>query len=83
MLSPVGGYILQEFDTLYLTIFRTYKIARPPQKPTRGGGSQTDKYLAQSPNFSNDDILLWRLYSQLVHFVRQAFLTIAHCSVLQ
>jgi hypothetical protein len=49
MLSPVGGHILQEFNTLYLTRFRTYKIARPPQKPMRGGGSRTDKHLAQSP----------------------------------
>jgi hypothetical protein len=30
-LSPVGDPILQEFNTLYLTRFRTYKISRPPQ----------------------------------------------------
>jgi hypothetical protein len=30
MLSPVGDHILQEFNTLYLTKFRTYKIATPP-----------------------------------------------------
>ncbi len=29
--SRVGYHILQEFNTLYLTRFRTYKIARPPQ----------------------------------------------------
>jgi hypothetical protein len=29
-LSPVGDHILLEFNTLYLTKFRTYKIARPP-----------------------------------------------------
>jgi hypothetical protein len=34
MLSPVGDHILQEFNTLYLTRFRTYKIARPPQTKT-------------------------------------------------
>jgi hypothetical protein len=33
-LSPVGDHILQEFNTLYLTRFRTYKIARPPQTKT-------------------------------------------------
>ncbi len=27
VLSSVGDHILQEFNTLYLTIFRTYKIA--------------------------------------------------------
>ncbi len=26
VLSPVGDYILQEFNTLYLTRFRAYKI---------------------------------------------------------
>jgi hypothetical protein len=30
-LSPVGDHILQEFNTLYPTRFRTYKIARPTQ----------------------------------------------------
>ncbi len=33
-LSPVGDHILQEFNTLYLTRFRTYKIARPSQTKT-------------------------------------------------
>ncbi len=33
------GEHLQEFYTLYLTRFQTYKIALPPQtKPMRGGG---------------------------------------------
>ncbi len=37
-----------------------------------GGGGlspepQTDKWLPQSPFISDDDILLWCLYSQLVH----------------
>ncbi len=49
-LSCVGDRILQEFNTLYLTRFRTYKIALPPQtKPKGGRGPQTDKHLAQSP----------------------------------
>jgi hypothetical protein len=39
VLSPVGDHILQEFNILYLTRFRTYKIARPPQT----------KHLPQSP----------------------------------
>ncbi len=49
-LSPVGDLILLEFNTLYLTRFRTYKIDRPPQtKPRRGERPQTDKYMPQSP----------------------------------
>jgi hypothetical protein len=37
--SPVGDHILQEFNTLYLTRFRTYKIPRPPKtKPGERGG---------------------------------------------
>jgi hypothetical protein len=35
VLSPVGDYILQEFHTLYLTRFRTYKVVRPPQTKTK------------------------------------------------
>ena len=34
LLSPIGDHILQEFHTRYLTRFRTYKIARPPQTKT-------------------------------------------------
>jgi hypothetical protein len=34
VLSPVGDHILAEFNTLYLTSFRTYKIARPCQTKT-------------------------------------------------
>jgi hypothetical protein len=30
VLNFVGDHILQEFNTLFLTIFRTYKIATPP-----------------------------------------------------
>jgi hypothetical protein len=50
VLSPVRDHILQEFNTLYLTRFRTYKIARPPQpKIWEGRGPQTAKHLPQSP----------------------------------
>ena len=31
VLSPVTDHILQEFNILYMTRFRTYKTARPPQ----------------------------------------------------
>jgi hypothetical protein len=34
VLSPVRDHILQEFNTLYLTRFKTWKIARPPQTIT-------------------------------------------------
>ncbi len=38
LLSPVEDQILQEFNTLYVTRFRIYKIATPhQQKPRRGG----------------------------------------------
>jgi hypothetical protein len=36
VLGPVGDHILQEFNTLYLASFRTYKTVRPPEtKPRR------------------------------------------------
>ncbi len=34
VLSLVGDHILQEFNTLYLTRLRSYKIARPPETKT-------------------------------------------------
>ncbi len=34
VLCCVGDHILQEFNTLFLTRFRTYKIALPPQTKT-------------------------------------------------
>jgi hypothetical protein len=34
LLSCVGDHILQEFNTLFLTRFRTYKTALPPQTKT-------------------------------------------------
>ncbi len=55
--------------TVYLTSFRTYKIARPP-KPRRGGG-RTPIYTCHKVPLQvivlDDDILLWYLYSFLVH----------------
>jgi hypothetical protein len=49
LLSPVRDHILLEFKTLYLTRFRTYKIATPPLTKTyEGRGPQTDKNLPQS-----------------------------------
>ena len=47
MLSPVGDHILQEFNTLYLTRFRTYNISRPPQiycTPAAGQFFQMTKF---------------------------------------
>jgi hypothetical protein len=45
VLSCVGDHILQDFNTLYLTRFRTYKIALPPPqtKPIRGEEA-SDRY---------------------------------------
>ncbi len=54
VLSPVGDHILQVFNTLYLTRFRTYKIATPPQ-------TKTDKHLPQSPLQIN--CFRWRHYA--------------------
>jgi hypothetical protein len=51
--SCVGDHILPEFNTLFLTRFRIYKIAALPQTKNLGGegggGNQTDKHLPQSP----------------------------------
>ncbi len=50
LLSCVGDHILQQFNTLFLTRFRTYTIATPPQTKTQEGrGHQTDKHLPRSP----------------------------------
>jgi hypothetical protein len=62
--SPVGDHILQEFNTLYLTRFRTFKIARPLQTKTyEGRGPYTDNTCRKDPSILDDDILLWCLYS--------------------
>jgi hypothetical protein len=55
VLSRVGDHIMQEVYTLYVTRFRTNKIAYPipippPQdKNLEGEGTQTDNQLPQSP----------------------------------
>ncbi len=60
MLSCVGDHILQEFNTLYLTRFRTYKIALPPQtKSRKGGGLRQINTCCKVPlrvNFLHNDI---------------------------
>ncbi len=46
MLSCVGDHILQEFNTLFMTRFRNYKIARPLRTKTKEEkGPETDKHL--------------------------------------
>jgi hypothetical protein len=59
------GEHLQELCTVYLTRFRTYKIALKPKLiPRRGGVPQTDKHLLLSPlqiNLKKADIKDWSL----------------------
>jgi hypothetical protein len=43
VLSPVGDHSLQEFNTLCLTRFRTYKIAGPPPNKNLGGEGASDR----------------------------------------
>ncbi len=68
VLSCVGDYILQEFNTLFLTRFRTYKIARPPPNKNLGGEGASDmqintcRKVPLQVNFLDDDILLWCLH---------------------
>ena len=61
VLICVGDHILQEFNSLFLTRFRTYKIALPPQqKPWRGGGLRqinTCCKVSLQVIFLDDDIL--------------------------
>jgi hypothetical protein len=68
MLSCVVNYILQEINPLYLTRFRTYRIARPPNetKTLEGRGPQTDKHAAKS---------LYRSFS-LVSDIWRCFLSV-------
>ncbi len=50
MLSPVGDHILQEFNTLYLTRFRTTKLLdHPKQNPRRRGGLRQINTMPPSP----------------------------------
>jgi hypothetical protein len=66
-------HILQEFYTLYLTRFRTNKIARlhPKQKTRRGGGLRQINTCCKFPiqvNFLDDDIIqwAWKVYAAVV-----------------
>ncbi len=60
-----GDHVLQEFNTLYLTRFGNYKIARPPQTITREvRGPQTDKHLPQNP-FTGSIFFRWRHFALL------------------
>jgi hypothetical protein len=65
--SLFGDHILQEFNTLYLTRFRTYKIAREttPNKIIGGEGASDRKAPAAKSLcrsvFLDDIILLWCL----------------------
>jgi hypothetical protein len=63
VLNHVVDHILREFNTLFLTRFRTCKIARPPKtKIEEGRVPQTDKHCRKVPlqvNFLDDGILLW------------------------
>ncbi len=53
-LSLVGDHILQEFYTLYVSRFRTYKIACQPQnKILEGGGPPAYNQLPESPFTGN------------------------------
>ncbi len=63
--SPVGDHILQEFNTLYLTRYTTYKIARPPNKNLGGEWASCCKVPSKVNLFG------WR------HFA----LLISHCSL--
>ncbi len=73
MLNPVGDHIL------YLSRFRTYKIAGPPQTKTWGGGRQTDKRLPHRSLYSS---LMFCIFKHICHksvnlkslsFLRDAF----------
>jgi hypothetical protein len=61
VLSPVGDHILQESNTLCLTRFKTYKIARPAQ--TRGWGQiNTCRKVPLQLNFLDDTTLCFGIY---------------------
>ncbi len=60
------------FNTLFLTRFRTYKIALPPQtKTSEGRGPQTDEHLPQlQVNFLHSDI--WHCFLSVQSFSERA-----------
>ncbi len=72
VLSCVGDHILQEFNTLFLTRFRIYKITLPPQtKTSEGRGPQTDEHLPQlQVNFLHSDI--WHCFLSVQSFSESA-----------
>ncbi len=77
VLSCVGDHILQEFNTLFLTRFRTYKIARPPkQKPRRGGSLSQINTCRKVPLhrliFLDNDI--WHRFLSVQSFYAQLYL---------
>jgi hypothetical protein len=55
VISRVGDHILQEFYTQYLTKFRTYKIAPPPQVKNLGGEGASE--VPFQVTFLDDNIL--------------------------
>jgi hypothetical protein len=63
-LCPVGDHILKEFNTLFLTRLRTYKIAtvgHPKQKPRWEGGLRQINTCRKVPlqvSFLDDDIIV-------------------------
>jgi hypothetical protein len=61
MMNCVGNHILQEFNTLFLTRFRTYKIATPPLTKTKTCLKQINncRKVPLQVNFLDDDI--WHL----------------------
>ncbi len=52
VLNPGWNNILKEFNTLYLTRFRTYKIARPPPNKTLGGEGASDRKTPSAKSLS-------------------------------
>jgi hypothetical protein len=54
VLSCVEDHILQEFNTLFLTRFRTYKALPPQTKTRRGGGLRQIKSRYRSILLDND-----------------------------
>ncbi len=81
MLSPVEDHILQEINTLHLTRFRVYKIARPPQAKTLGGEGphrqiNTCHKVPLLVNFLDDDFCIAFYQSNLstVNDIRQILL---------
>jgi hypothetical protein len=69
-----------EFDTRFLTRFRTCKIATPPQTKTyEGRGPQTDKHLPRRL-FTAQFFLLRHL---VLHSIRLSFYACAQCLVFR